>query len=233
MIISVHIGITRAALGGVLSPAALGVVERANARCDVFQWQSERHFDNGRDVEALGDLWRRGLRHYLTLAVKRAAPQVGRDTPRDRRGALRAFGMASHALADFYAHTNWVELYGADAPPAPVLGGEWPAEIMPAGLASGYFSLRYGLRGCPKRGGVCVPPSGYRFCHETLNKDAPMRGHGADLIAPGGPTYHAIAVRLAGASTCALWETLRAEVAAVVGEERARVALGALSGQMF
>lgn len=234
MIVSVHIEITRAALGGVLSPEALAVVECANVRCDIYQWESERHFDNGRDVAALGDRWRRGLRHYLTLAVKRATPHEGHDTPRDRRGALRALGMASHALADFYAHTNWVELYGAeDAPAAPLLGGDWPADLMPTDLASGYFSLRYGLRGCPLSGGVCIPPSGYRFCHETLNKDAPTRGHGADLIAPGGPTYHAVAVRLATASTHALWETLRTEVAATVGENLAKVALGTLSGQMF
>ncbi|HEU0028935.1 MAG TPA: HET-C-related protein [Ktedonobacterales bacterium] len=230
MLVSVHVAIVRAALGDMLAPAALGVVTRANARCDLYQWEAHRHFDNGRDVTALGALWRRGLRRYLTLAVERTTPADGRDGRRDKLGALRALGMASHALADFYAHTNWVELHGADAPQAPLLRDEWPAEALPADLASGYFSLRYGLRGCPMRDGVCVPPDGYRYCHETLNKDAPTRGHGADTITPGGPTFHTVAVRLAEDGTRALWQALRAEVTAVVGQSRADAALARING---
>ncbi|HEX9035967.1 MAG TPA: HET-C-related protein [Ktedonobacterales bacterium] len=231
MIVPVHIAIVRAALGETLAPEALAVVARANARCDIYQWQAERHFDSARDTAELGALWSRGLRRYLTLAVERAAPAgAAGDTPRDQHGALRALGMASHALADFYAHTNWVEIYGADAPPAPLLGARWPAEALPAGLASGYFSLRYGIRGCPLRDGVCVPPESYRYCHETLNKDAPTRGHGADPMTPGGPTYHAVAVRLAKDATRALWAALKAEAAAAAGDEsRARQALARLA----
>jgi heterokaryon incompatibility protein Het-C len=230
MLVSVHIAIVRAALGETLAPGALGVLARANARCDLYQWVPERHFDSGRDVEELGVRWRRGLRRYLSLAVKRATPLDGRDRPRDRLGALRALGMASHALADFYAHTNWVELHGADAPQAPLLGEAWPAETLPSDLTSGYFSLRYGMRGCPMRDGVYIPPDGYRFCHETLNKDAPTRGHGADPVAPGGPSYHVVAVRLAEDGTRALWETLRTEVTAAVGQSQAQAALGEISG---
>jgi hypothetical protein len=206
MIVPVHVAIVRSALGNALAPRALGIVALANARCDLYQWVPERHFDNGRDVTELGVRWRRGLRRYLTLAVERATPAGGRNTPRDRLGALRALGMASHALADFYAHTNWVELHGADAPQAPLLGREWPAAALPVDLASGYFSLRYGLRGCPLRDGVCVPPEGHRYCHETLNKDAPTRGHGSDPVTAGGPACHAIAVRLAEEGTRALWK---------------------------
>ena len=230
MIVPIHVAIVRATLGETLAPSALGVVALANARCDLYQWAAERHFDSGRDVAALGALWRRGLRRYLTLAVERALPADGRDGPRDRLGALRALGMASHALADFYAHTNWVELHGADAPQAPLLGDKWPAEALPADLASGYFSLRYGMRGCPLRGGVPVPPAGYRFCHETLNKDMPTRGHGADPVAPNGPTCHAVAVRLAEDGTRALWQALRAEVTVAVEASRADLALARLSG---
>ncbi len=230
MLVPVHVAIVRAALGEALAPDALGIVARANARCDLYQWEAQRHFDNGRDVAALGALWRRGLRRYLTLAVTRATPVDGRDTPRDRLGALRALGMASHALADFYAHTNWVELHGADAPPAPLLGDDWPAAALPVDLASGFYSLRYGLRGCPMRDGMPVPPPSYRYCHETLNKDAPTRGHGADPVTPGGPTCHAVAVRLAEESTRALWETLRAEVTAAVGASRAEAALARVVG---
>jgi hypothetical protein len=231
MIVPVHIAIVRAALGEALSPEALGIVARANARCDIYQWQPERHFDSARDVAALSGLWARGLRRYLTLAVERATPGGdGREGPRGRLGALRALGMASHALADFYAHTNWVELHGAGASLAPLTGADWPAHAFPADLASGYFSMRYGVRGCPRRDGVYTPPDGHRFCHETLNKDAPTRGHGADLITPGGPAYHAVAVRLAEDGTRALWAALRAEVSARAGELAAAKALALLAG---
>jgi heterokaryon incompatibility protein Het-C len=230
MLVSVHVAIVRAALGDTLAPGALNVVARANARCDLYQWEARRHFDNGRDVAALGALWRRGLRRYLTLAVERATPANERDEPRDRQGALRALGMASHALADFYAHTNWVELFGPDAPQAPLLGEDWPSATLPADLASGYFSLRYGLRGCPMRDSKPAPPRGYPYCHETLNKDAPTRGHGADPISPGGPTCHAVAVRLAEDGTRALWQALRAEVTAAVGVSRADRALAQMIG---
>ena len=232
MIVPIHIAIVRAALGDALAPDALGVVARANARCDIYQWQPERHFDSARDVAALGALWARGLRRYLTLAVVRATPDTSKElgSPRDRLGALRALGMASHALADFYAHTNWVELHGADAPLAPLVGATWPASAFPPDLASGYFSLRYGLRGCPKRGGVYAPPDGHRFCHETLNKDAPRRGHGGDPITPGGPTHHAVAVRLADDGTRALWAAFQTEVTVAAGETAARTALAQLAG---
>lgn len=231
MIVPVHIAIVRAALGDDLAPEALGIVARANARCDIYQWRPERHFDSARDVAALGALWARGLRRYLTLAVERATPAgPGRAGPRDRLGALRALGMASHALADFYAHTNWVELHGAGAPLAPLTGAHWPADAFPVDLASGYFSMRYGIRGCPRRDGVYTPPDGHRYCHETLNKDAPTRGHGADFITPGGPTYHAVAVRLAEDGTRALWTALRAEVSAQVDAPAAAKALARLAG---
>src|SRR5512146_1476002 len=86
MIVPVHMAIVRVALGDAIAPDALGVVARSNARCDLYQWVPERHFDNGRDVAALGALWQHGLRRYLSLAVERATPLDGRGMPRDRLG---------------------------------------------------------------------------------------------------------------------------------------------------
>lgn len=228
MIVRVHREIVRAALGGVLAPSALRVVATANARCDLYQWQPERHFDNGRDVAALGALWRRGLHGYLVRCVECCAPvDTARRRPRGRRGALVALGMATHALADFYAHTSWIELLGPNAPTAPLLGDAWPAAALPPDLHSGYFSLRHGLAGCPRRDGAYMPPHGFRACHATLNKDAPDRGHGAERMAPGGPTYHEVAVRLATAATRELWEALRVRLDAAY--ERGDALLIALS----
>lgn len=228
MIVRVHREIVHTALGDILAPPALRVVAAANARCDLYQWQPERHFDNGRDIAALGALWRRGLHTYLARCIACCAPaDADGRRPRDRRGALVALGMATHALADFYAHTNWVELLGPDAPTAPLLGDEWPAEALPPELHSGYFSLRYGLGGCPCRDGVYAPPDGFRACHATLNKDAPDRGRGAERMVLGGPSCHEIAVQLSVASTRDLWGALGARLDAAYGHSA--VLLAALS----
>jgi len=228
MLVRIHGEIVRAALSGVLAPEALRIVVFANQICDLYQWAPERHFDNGRDSAALDQLWRRGLHAYLTRAIARCAPtRSPGHLPTDRRGALRAFGMATHALADFYAHTNWIELLGAEAERAPLLGDEFPTARVPAGLQSGYYSLRYGLKGCPSRRGAYTPPPGYRYCHEQLNKDAPDRGHGAEQITPGtpdGPTYHEVAVRLATAGTRDLWEALQGRLAVTYPEAERLVA---------
>jgi len=85
---------------------------------------------------------------------------------------------------------------------------------------SGYFSLRYGLGGCPTRDGRPGPPPGFAHCHAQLNKDAPHRGRGAERAAPGGPTYHELAVRLAVATTHDAWEALIRRLRATYGDER-------------
>lgn len=228
MLVRIHGEIVHAALSGVLAPKALRVVASANKFCDLYQWVPERHFDNGRDIATLDQLWRRGLHAYLTRAVERCAPAHSQGhLLTDRRGALKAIGMATHALADFYAHTNWIELLGAEPEQAPLLGDEFPTAQLPSGLQSGYFSLRYGLKGCPSRCGVYAPPPGYRYCHEQLNKDAPDRGHGAERITPGtleGPTYHEVAVRLATAGTRDLWEALRGRLAVTYPDAETLVA---------
>lgn len=149
---------------------------------------------------------------WLARALALCAP---RDTAAtrllDRHGALAAFGGATHALADFYSHTNWIELAfarGELPQPAPLLGHTCDPESFPPDLQSGYFHLRHGLSGCPRAG----PPPGFAYCHARLNKDAPDRGHGAERPVSGGPTYHALAVQLAVASTHAAWVTLCARI---------------------
>lgn len=221
MILAVHERIVLEALGDVLEPDALRVVIRANRRCDLHQLTPEYHFDSARDAKELCELWERGLHRWLMRAIiltaftDRAGSASARLT--GRRDARAAFGRATHAIADFYAHTNWVELAvakGEEPSLAPLLGDRCDPERLPAGLQSGYFSLRYGLSGCPRGG----PPPGFAYCHATLNKDAPNRGHGAERPAPDGPTYHEMAVRLAIGSTRAAWEMLRDASAQAGGE---------------
>lgn len=231
VILAVHERILREALGDVLSAHALQPVIRANRRSDLHQLASERHFDNAPDPRALCDLWRRGLSAWLARAVVLCAPRDP-DAARllDRRGALAAFGRATHALADFYSHTNWIELAfarGESPRPAPLFGHTCDPASFPPDLQSGYFHPRHGHTGCPRGG----PPPGFAYCHARLNKDAPNRGHGAERPLPGGPTYHDLAVQLAIASTRSAWESMCSRIREAYGNaERAERIITRLAG---
>ncbi len=221
MILSVHEQIVRSALGDILAPPALRAVIAANKWSDLHQLAAERHFDNGPTREQLCALRRRGLDTYLARTVAGCRPTQSRQLT-NRQGALRAYGLATHALADFYAHTNWVELAAEreDEPaPAPLLEAACDPLDLPAGLQSGYFSLRHGLSGCPRCDGRPCPPAGYRFCHAQLNKDAPDRGHGAERATVGAPTYHELAARLATSATRASWEALNSRLQTAYGSD--------------
>jgi len=233
MILSVHEQIVLAALGDLLAPAALRSVIAANKRSDLHQFAAERHFDNGPTREALWALRQQGLDTYLARTIARARP-AGGGRLAHRLAALRAYGLATHTLADFYAHTNWVELAvarGEESHLAPLLDAASGPSDLPDGLQSGYFSLRHGPSGCPTCAGQPCAPAGYRYCHVQLNKDAPDRGHGAERTTPGGPTYHALAVALAISTTRASWEALASRLQAAYGEE-ARWIVPALAGKL-
>jgi hypothetical protein len=214
MNLNVHEKILRDALGDgdTMSEQALGWVITANKLSDLYQLTPERHFDNAPDRETICDRWKYGLKVFLDRAVELSAP-MGRERQmlENRKGALKAFGAATHALADFYAHTNWVELSVAQKnleALAPLFGETCQSSDFPTQLESGYFSLRYGICGCPKVAGELTPPKGYRYCHEQLAKDHPDKGHGAERISVDGPTYHEVAVLLATRATRQLWKAL-------------------------
>jgi len=230
-----HIKILQDALGGgkMLDPQALEWITSANVASDLDQLSSERHFDNIDNRQKLCKLWQKGFNSYMEKALALSAPSGGAAVfPKDRKGALSAFGQASHALADFYAHTNWVELnlaQGDTEKLAPLFGPACHPEDFPSGLQSGYFNIIYGLKGCPNVNGVYKPPGGFGYCHETLNKDHPDKGHGAELSAPGGPSYHEIAMRLAVLATQSLWETFHEGLISRYGQENGEKLLTALA----
>lgn len=98
-----HAEVTRAALGGVISPADLRTVIRANLHQDRLSGQighPEYHFDDS--AFAAGEAYIEAQRRLAVEAV------VHR---RDRSAALEAFGRLLHARQDFYAHSNWVRLW--------------------------------------------------------------------------------------------------------------------------
>jgi hypothetical protein len=109
-----HYRMTRQALAGQLSPAALRLVIQGNLLQDNLvsnRFQPERHFTEGRLAEALAYL--EAERAAVVLALHHG-PNLGR--------AWRAFGRLLHTAQDFYAHTNYVYLWAGrynDALPSP------------------------------------------------------------------------------------------------------------------
>ena len=208
MNIKAHEKILRDTLGNRMSYQALNWIITANRLCDLHQFTPERHFDNAPNRDILCAHWKKGLKTYIDQAIDLSAPvHSSRLMLRSRKRALQAFGAATHTLADFYAHTNWVELgvdRGVPETLAPLLGDVCHASDFPIGLQSGYFSLRHGIRGCPESG----PPPGYKYCHEQIAKDHPDKGHGADYISTVGCTYYELAMSLASRATLRLWEAL-------------------------
>lgn len=100
-----HVQITRAAVGDRFSRIDFRRIVRANLSQDRLQYlvfHPQLHFDGGalRDAQAYISQQRR-------LAVRRLL------THGDRAGALDAFGRLAHTRQDFYAHSNWVELWVA------------------------------------------------------------------------------------------------------------------------
>ena len=204
MNLKTHERIVREALTGRVGPQELKWIIGANVRCDLYQLSPESHFDNAPDRETLALLWENGLNHYYSRAL-----DWSRRFPHQPRKYLSSFGEASHALADFYAHTNWVEIQNENGDPellAPLLEQSFAIFKFPPGIQSGFYSLRYGPTGCPQKNGVYQAPSPFRYCHANLAKDHADHGHGAERASPGGLTFYEQAVSLAVRATTALWE---------------------------
>lgn len=89
-----------------LRPELLTAVQAANVATDVeFALENANHFD---DCNFTGGS--RVVQSSQAEAVAQLDPSVA--SPEADLWAIRAFGRSLHALQDFYAHTNWVELGG-------------------------------------------------------------------------------------------------------------------------
>lgn len=99
-----HVEIMRMAVGNRFAGADFVRVVRANLSQDRLQnlvFHPELHFDGG----AL-----RAAQVYISRQRRLAVRLLLHG---DRDGALDAFGRLSHTRQDFYAHSNWVELWVA------------------------------------------------------------------------------------------------------------------------
>jgi hypothetical protein len=230
----VHRSILDGALTGAMSADALdtvygyfaGLVGSGNAGQDVFpgQYHAEYHVDSARNPEEICTLWSEGFQSFMDTAVRLSAPKgVEKRELEDRNGALAAFGQATHAMADFYSHTNWVELHadaGRRPGQAPLLDGVCNPSAFPPTLQSGYADMNEyiangGASWCPGM----TPPPGFTYCHDDLNKDEPEGTHGGRRPGPpgnqtfiAGETFHSLAVGLATQGTRDMWEALHTRI---------------------
>jgi hypothetical protein len=109
-----HIEITRLALGEKFSSRALQTMIKANLNQDRLRGQidhDEYHFDNNAFEKS-----------YAYLEEQRALT-VSSLMANDAPSAWSAFGRLTHTVQDFYAHSNYIDLWLARQPngalPAP------------------------------------------------------------------------------------------------------------------
>ena len=144
---------------------------------DAFPGDTFRHLDNAvspADICARAQQAWNVFSPSLLDGAQPAGP--GYTVLKNGPAARSAFGGLAHAVADFYSHSNWVDLNiaaGQPDTPGPQLFPTCDPASMPAELHTGFFSyLR--TRGLSDGG----PPAGYQECHSTLNKDGPYTSRG-------------------------------------------------------
>jgi hypothetical protein len=102
MLISVHARIVRQALAARFSPHALRLILKANLGQDALSGQlghDEYHFDN--NAFEAGRAYIAQQRGLVFAALQQGEPPA----------AWAAFGRLTHAAQDFYAHSNYVDLW--------------------------------------------------------------------------------------------------------------------------
>lgn len=114
MIETVHIDMTREALGSRMSLRAIETVIAANLKQDSLRGQfghDEYHFDNNAFEKSYAYVTEQ--RGYVLASLM--SPGV--------LSAWIAFGKLTHAVQDFYSHTNyilmWIEQHNGTPPPPP------------------------------------------------------------------------------------------------------------------
>ena len=146
----------------------------------LHQFESKAHFDNC-DFDAAVTYVRE---------LDGLAEVAARDKDWDE--VLLNLGQALHALQDFYAHSNYVELMAQQHAPEgiPSLKLWEPTASLSTLVAQGLVSGRVWW-GFPKRCADSVPT------HGDMAKDSPDGGHGAKPIPNSRLTHHEVAKRLA------------------------------------
>ena len=169
-----HTELTRLTLQAHFSPDALEEIIAANLAQDALQNQlgskAHFHFDNNKIAESLA--------YVESLHGQIAVLAAQSDHGKLQRAAL---GRLCHAVQDFYAHSNYVDLWLANhdhpVPPAYAIDGLIPELLNHPDLRTGTFVLlRDIIYYVPLIGAlwrrIYVPPGS----HEAMNLDSPDRG---------------------------------------------------------
>jgi hypothetical protein len=167
-----HIAITSEALQGRVSAHALQVIISANVGQDGLDGQlhhPEFHFDDNGLRE--GQAYLDGQRELVVQALK-----AGQN-----RAARQAFGRLTHTAQDFYAHSNYVDLWLRRQPSEPGPRPEDtdplnPAVLSDPGLCSGRIYYPWEALGfisfLAPLARLLLP----RDAHAWMNLDGPERG---------------------------------------------------------
>jgi hypothetical protein len=166
-----HIDIMHLALEDVFSLRALEKMIEANVKQDSLSGligHDEYHFDNNAFEKS-----------YAYLEEQRALT-VSALTANDAPSAWSAFGRLTHTAQDFYAHSNYIELWLSCQPGEGILT---PAEVDPLdpnlinspALRSGKVYFLEGLTLIPPLKPLVMPLLP-RDAHAWMNLDAPERG---------------------------------------------------------
>jgi hypothetical protein len=162
---------TRAALGSCFGAAALAAVVRANLGQDapLRLLVGKYHFDRNAFEQA-----------FEFLEEQKAAVISGLAAGRPDR-ARRAFGRLTHAVQDFYAHTNYAALWLAANPDHDPASGPPVNPVDPAILHSEKFTVAWVYKPWEALAliAACVPILERRLpadSHARMNLDHPGRG---------------------------------------------------------
>lgn len=167
-----HIRITQQALEKNFSPAALAKIIEANLYQDRLSAQighDEFHFDNNAFEKS-----------YAYLEEQRALV-ISSLQADDVSSAWSAFGRLTHTAQDFYAHTNYIDLWLSRRPngarPAPSKVDPVDPDLIdnPA-LRSGKIYLPLGALSFVKIFKPLVMPLLPRDSHAWMNLDSPEQG---------------------------------------------------------
>ena len=168
-----HIQITTDVIQDRVSPHVMEAIVRANTRQDNLRGQishPEYHFDDNAFKEGWAYVARQGAIMLETVGARR-----------DPRPAWQAMGRLTHAVQDFYAHSNYLNLWQAQYKP-----GEMPPPAEVNGLDSALLrhpDLRSGRIYYPLEALTFVPGLANivrrwlpRDSHAWMNLDTPDRG---------------------------------------------------------
>jgi len=172
MLQNYHVAITEQALGETFSASALQKIIAANVHQDRLSAQighDEFHFDNNAFE-----------RSYAYIEAQRRLVTSSLQTD-DVPSAWSAFGKLTHAVQDFYAHSNYIDLWLACQPDGalPTTSEVDPLDedlLQSRALRSGKIYLALEVLNLIKFLKPLVMPVLPRDSHAWMNLDSPLQG---------------------------------------------------------